>query len=58
MTEPYSLTLTEAARLVRERKLSPVDLVEAALLPELAPGGSARARDRTSSLVAPGSEEN
>ena len=31
MTEPYSLTLTEAARLVRERKLSPVDLVEAAL---------------------------
>ena len=31
MPQPYALTLTEAGRLVRERKLSPVELVEAAL---------------------------
>jgi aspartyl-tRNA(Asn)/glutamyl-tRNA(Gln) amidotransferase subunit A len=31
MAEPYALTLTEAARLVRERKLSPVELVDASL---------------------------
>lgn len=31
MPQPYALTLTEAARLIRERKLSPVDLVEASL---------------------------
>jgi Asp-tRNA(Asn)/Glu-tRNA(Gln) amidotransferase A subunit family amidase len=31
MALPYALTLTEAARLVRERKLSPVELVEASL---------------------------
>ena len=29
--EPSALTLTEAARLIRERKLSPVDLIDAAL---------------------------
>lgn len=29
--QPYALTLTEAARLVRERKLSPVDLVDSSL---------------------------
>jgi Asp-tRNA(Asn)/Glu-tRNA(Gln) amidotransferase A subunit family amidase len=31
MTEPYALTLTEAGWLVRECRLSPIDLVEAAL---------------------------
>jgi aspartyl-tRNA(Asn)/glutamyl-tRNA(Gln) amidotransferase subunit A len=31
MLQPYALTLTAAARLVRERKLSPVDLVDASL---------------------------
>ena len=31
MAQPYALTLTEAARLVRERKLSPVELVDASL---------------------------